>query len=91
MCRAPSVGPVEDLVDRVLIGEVDLCTHRPCDPPKRRWTDLLNSALVQRLSEEVRDQAAERFAFPLLPAFEIPQDGRIDIDRRSWHDALMIR
>jgi len=82
--------PVEHRVDRVFIGEVDLRTHRPRDPAKRRWTDLLNFALVQRLGEKVRDQAAERFAFALLAAFEIPQNGRIDIDRRSWHDALMI-
>jgi hypothetical protein len=90
MCRAPPIPPVEHLVHRFLIGEVDLCTHRPRNPAKRRWTGLSNFALVQSLGKEVRDQAAERFALLLLAAFEIPQNGRINIDRRSGHDALMI-
>jgi hypothetical protein len=45
---------------------------------------------MQSLGEEVRDEAAKRFACLLLAAFEIPQNVRVNIDRRSWHDALMI-
>ena len=90
MSRAPAVLPVEHLVYRFLVGEVDLCTHRPRDPAKRR-TDLINLALMQSLGKEVRDQAAKRFAFPLLAALEIPQNGRVDIDCRPGHDDLMIK
>jgi hypothetical protein len=90
MCRASTVVPVQHLVHRFLIGEVDPRTHRTRDPAKRRWTDLINFALVQSLGEEVRDEAAKRFAFSLLPTFEIPQNGRVNIDRRSGHDELMI-
>lgn len=81
---------VERLVDRFLISQVDLRAHRPRNPAKRRWTVLINVALVQGLREEIRDQAAERFAFLLLSAFEITQDGRVNIDRGARHDALMI-
>jgi hypothetical protein len=82
--------PVERLVHGFLIGEVDLCTHRPSDPAKRPWTGLIRFALVQSLGEEIRDEAAQRFAFLLLASFEIPQNRCVNIDRRSWHDALMI-
>src|SRR5712692_1042169 len=86
MSRAAAVLQVERLVHRFLIGEVDLRTHRARDPAKRRWTGLPSFAVVQRPREEVRDQAAKRLAFPPLAAFEIPQNGRVNIDRRSWHD-----
>jgi hypothetical protein len=90
LCPASAVLPVEGLVHRFLIGKVDLRTHRPHDPVKRRWTSLSNFAVVQSLGEEIRDEAAERFAFSLLAAFEIPQNGRVNIDRRSRHDEMMI-
>ena len=90
MSPAAAVLPVERLVHGFLIGEVHLRTHRPRDPTERKWTGLPNFAVMQSRGEEVRDQAAKRLAFPLLAAFEIPQNGRVNIDRRSWYDELMI-
>jgi hypothetical protein len=90
MYPAPAVRPVERLVDGFLIGEVDLRTHRPRDPAKRRPTALANFAVVKSLGKKVRDEAAKRLAFLLLAAFEIPQNRRVDVDRRSGHDELMI-
>src|SRR4030095_9355491 len=89
-CCATAVMRVERFVDRFFIGEVDLRTHRPRDPAKRRWIGLIDLALVKSLGEKVRDEPTKRFAFTLPAAFESPQNRRVNIDRRSRHDDLMI-
>jgi hypothetical protein len=82
---------VEDSGERVGIGPIDGRVHRLRDPREgwRRRLGLLVAA-GQCLRDEFGDELAQRPALLVPERLELAQNRRLDVNRRTGHDAMMI-
>ena len=73
--------------DCLLVTQVDAGPEWLCVPAERGTRRIVALSSSQGLCEEIRHQAPQRLAFTLLQPLEIPEDRRIQIQGRPWHDA----
>src|SRR3989304_1466182 len=88
--RSHARPPCKSRVQPLLVVKVDARAHRARYPPEGKAPALRGAPRNERLSKEVRDESPQRLALLPPQALEVPQDGLLDIDRRSRHDRPII-
>jgi len=78
---------VEDAIDSVLVGQIDLRVHLLGRPAKRRRLPPPAFSSCQTFRQDLRGKLAERLPLPLLEVLQILKNRVVEIERRPCHDA----